>query len=76
MKIYDNISEADCMEDGADYIAHEPENTGNPKRMRTVDGQLTYRCTRCGQYKPKSEFYSDKRVPCGIRNKCKKCYHK
>lgn len=35
-----------------------------------------YQCTMCKQYKPKREFYVDKRVPCGIRSKCKECYHK
>lgn len=39
-------------------------------------GQARYRCTACGQYKPKTDFYADRRVPCGIRSKCKKCYHK
>lgn len=35
-----------------------------------------YQCTLCKKYKPKSDFYKDKRVPCGIRSRCKECYHK
>jgi len=35
-----------------------------------------FRCTRCGQYKPADQFYKDDRVPCGIRSRCKSCYHK
>lgn len=35
-----------------------------------------YQCTKCEIFKPKSDFYADKRVPCGIRNRCKICYHK
>ncbi len=34
-----------------------------------------YRCTRCGQYKSAGQFYKDDRVPCGIRSRCKSCYH-
>lgn len=46
------------------------KDTSKPHR----DGK--YRCARCGRYKPPEDFYKDKRVPCGIRNRCKTCYHK
>ncbi|MCL2357005.1 MAG: hypothetical protein FWC70_07595 [Defluviitaleaceae bacterium] len=67
--------------DGADYEEekHLNEKRGVPDYFtdtRKPHKGNKYRCTRCGQYKPKSDFYKDKRVPCGIRNKCKACYHK
>lgn len=72
-----SISKAAAMSDGADYIdagSHFFRDTRKPTKI--ANGQTLYRCTRCGQYKPKSEFYKDSRVPCGIRDKCKSCYHK
>lgn len=72
----DYISEADCMTDGADYIKQENYFKDTSKPNKRVGGQIVYRCTRCGQYKSKSGFYKDNRVPCGIRSTCKKCYHK
>jgi len=69
------LSEADCMEDGDDYIEKRHfRDASKPKKI--VKGIIVYRCTDCGQYKPRNEYYNDKRVPCGIRNKCKLCYHK
>ena len=32
-----------------------------------------YKCTKCGQFKSKIDFYKDNRVPCGIRSDCKAC---
>jgi len=31
-------------------------------------------CTKCGELKPLSDYYSDKRRSDGKRSKCKKCY--
>ena len=79
MNIDDNISEADFMFDPADEIIDDTETTAfidTRKAARNLGRKTLYRCTRCGQYKPKSEFYLDKRVPCGMRSKCKICYHK
>ena len=73
----ETISEAEAMLDSADYIdAGSRFFRDTRKPTKTVNGNTFYRCTRCGQYMPKSEFYKDKRVPCGIRDKCKKCYHR
>ena len=34
-----------------------------------------YTCPKCGEDKPKSAYYPDKRVPSGIRaSECKACY--
>jgi len=77
-----------CSGDEAMYLEYQDDYYSNDrsdlpkyfkdtsKKKRTVRGVVQYRCTRCGQYKPKSEYYKDVRVPCGIRNRCKSCYHK
>ena len=70
------MTEAQYLEDGIDYIIENINNNSYYKDTRKLYKDGLYRCTRCGQYKPKSEFYKDNRVPCGIRSKCKKCYHK
>ena len=67
-----NITEAEYLYDAEYYLIEPNYYTDTSKKHK---GEL-YRCTRCGQYKPKSEFYKDARVPCGIRSKCKECYHK
>ncbi|MCL2223588.1 MAG: hypothetical protein FWB96_01325 [Defluviitaleaceae bacterium] len=71
---FDDVGDlgGDCAE--AYFAEREPpehwKDTSKPRKGNK------YRCTRCGQYKPKSEFYKDTRVPCGIRHRCKACYHK
>jgi len=71
------MTEASHLEDGADYIIDEDFNDiSYYKDTHKLCKNGLYRCTRCGQYKPKSEFYKDNRIPCGIRSKCKQCYHK
>lgn len=83
--MYDtNITEAEHLysqEDFTDSLFDNNDYTNRLKpfyfkdtRKKEKNGQ--YRCTRCGQYKNISEFYKDPRVPCGVRSKCKKCYHK
>ena len=34
---------------------------------------ITKRCTKCGEWKNKSDFSPDPRKPCGVQPKCKKC---
>ena len=76
------MSESDYIDDWGGRLADidfgdtgkVPKDTHKP--FRFVNGVKLYRCTKCGQYKPKSEYYKDKRNPCGVRNRCKKCYHK
>jgi hypothetical protein len=73
----DNISEAQCLEEYVSYYFQDKAHwSDTSKKSKVVNGVALYRCTRCGQYKPKSDYYKDKRVPCGIRNRCKSCYHK
>ncbi len=69
------------MGDEAEYLESQRDiyidiNARPYKDTRKPNKNGLYRCTLCGQYKPKSMFYKDKRVPCGIRNRCKECYHK
>lgn len=68
------------MGDEAEYLSQKDDLTClynqkgyRNKRKQQKDG--FYQCTKCKEFKPKSEFYNDIRVPCGIRSKCKKCYH-
>ena len=76
--IFDNGTEAEAITDYTDYLNTAPYLyfKDTRKKSKTVNGVVLYRCTRCGQYKSRIDFYKDKRVPCGIRNKCKMCYHK
>lgn len=80
MKIDEDISEAEFMYDASEELYCEDNEEfsfkDTRKKTRLVDGKIFYMCSRCGQYKSKDEYYKDKRVPCGIRNKCKLCYHK
>lgn len=46
------------------------------KPTKVENGKILYKCTYCKEFKPKEMFYTDKRNPCGIRNRCKKCYHR
>lgn len=32
------------------------------------------RCSKCGEHKPESDFYKDKRTPDGLKCQCKKCH--
>lgn len=67
------MSEADYLNDGSDYIISDYKFWVD-KSKPNKNG--LYKCTLCGKYKRKSDFYKDKRVPCGIRSRCKECYHK
>jgi hypothetical protein len=58
------------------YLPFSQYYADKSKSKRVDNGTTIYKCTSCGQYKPKRDFYKDSRVPCGIRSKCKKCYHK
>lgn len=69
--------EADYLE--SQYVYHKIDDElfhTRFKDTRKPNKDGLYQCTMCKMFKPKSEFYKDNRVPCGIRNKCKKCYHK
>lgn len=75
------MTEAECMDDiGAELAEIHFESYGyysdKSKLNKIVNGVSTYRCARCGEYKPKSDYYKDNRTPCGIRSKCKRCYHR
>ena len=37
------------------------------------DEELLKKCSKCGEWKPISEFYKDKRSNDGLQSKCKKC---
>ena len=69
MTVFYNDLDDDENFERTDYFT----DTGKPNRV--VNGTTAYRCTKCGQYKTKGEFYKDRRVPCGIRSRCIKCYH-
>jgi len=67
--------------DEAEYLGHQHDyslksSERHYKDTRKPNQKGLYQCTFCKKYKPKSEFYKDRRVPCGIRNRCKECYHK
>lgn len=71
------MNEAAHADYGFDFttLGNKPfKNTRKP--IKTLGGVDLYQCTLCKQYKSKEEFYKDKRNPCGIRNRCIKCYHK
>lgn len=70
---FENGSEIHSLTNCDSVVRSEPRYYKDTSKKQRGD---LYRCTRCGQYKPKSEFYKDARVPCGIRSKCKECYHK
>ncbi len=72
----DNISEAGYMASTEEWDEPQRARSDHSKPSRIINGVRAYRCTRCGQYKPESGFYKDSRVPCGVRDKCKACYHK
>jgi len=82
IKYDDNISEAEYMQSTEhwpqEYEPQVPEYWADTRKptKRLPNGALLYLCARCKEFKAKRDFYADKRVPCGIRNKCKKCYHK
>ena len=67
--------EADYLKSQFDYYENESHNKYF-KNTRKPTNKGLYQCTLCKKYKPKTEFYKDNRVPCGIRNRCKECYHK
>lgn len=74
----DYISESEYLQMHDDWteVDQKPlyfKDTSKPTKI--VGKQELYKCTKCGKFKPKSEFYKDNRVPCGIRNRCKVCYH-
>ena len=66
-------TEADAMEDGDDYFLSTHLKYAD-RSKENIDGK--YRCSMCGVFKPKKDYYTDKRVPCGVRSRCKACYHK
>lgn len=66
------MSEAKYLYENEDFTFEPPLY----KDTRKSNCNGLYQCTRCGKFKSKIEFYTDKRVPCGIRSRCKDCYHK
>ena len=77
----DNNSESENLQSQEDWTSEfEPTIPewfkDTSKKTKVVNGVTLYRCSRCGQYKSKNEYYKDKRVPIGIRHRCKSCYHK
>lgn len=44
-----------------------------PPRSNRPDERGLYRCGRCDEYKPSSEFWVDKSRTDGIRHECKPC---
>jgi hypothetical protein len=47
----------------------------NRRATIDVDGETLYRCGRCGEFKPYSDFYKNKRGVLGITYSCKKCHN-
>jgi hypothetical protein len=46
------------------------------KDTRKPNKHGLFKCTLCGEFKSRNNFYKDSRVPCGVRSRCKACYHK
>lgn len=44
------------------------------RETQEVDGQVRFRCGRCGSFFPKEGFYKNTRTAVGIKSECKACH--